>query len=217
MKRFNQAVTVLILWLLGAGYSLPVFAEKSPAALSLSQPQSQAIALNTVPIATGHFIQRKYFKILKQPITSQGELYFDVNLGLLWQTNKPLYSALLLKANGLFTENSSGVSQELKGASVLSQVLLDILSGDSDKISANFSVNISEDKHCLSLSPQLPQLAKIINIVQLCHIDDQSSNQAQQNDINHIVLHEHSGNRTEIDVQLNPLPVLPEAIRARLQ
>tara|TARA_R110000737_G_scaffold319725_2_gene331043 strand:+ start:1522 stop:2163 length:642 start_codon:yes stop_codon:yes gene_type:complete len=213
MKRFNQAFTILILLLLGAGVSLPGVAEKSPATLS----QPQAIALSTMPIAAGHFVQRKYFKVLKQPIKSQGELYFDVNIGLLWQTNKPLYSALLLKPNGLFTENSSGVSQELKGASLLSQVLLDILSGDSDKIAANFSIDNSEDKHCLNLSPQLPQLAKIINIVQLCHIDEQSSNQAQQNDINHIVLHEHSGNRTEIDVQLTPLPVLPEAIRARLQ
>lgn len=178
----------------------------------LNQP-----TLSTMPIASGSFVQRKYFKVLKHPIKSQGELYFDVSIGLLWQTEQPIYSALLLKKSGLFTENGTGDSQELKGASAISQVLLNIMSGDSEQLAQNFTINASTIDHCLSLTPKLTQLAKIIDNVQLCHIDTPEKNQQNLNDINHIVLHEHSGNRTEITLQLTPMTMLPEAVRARLQ
>lgn len=178
----------------------------------LNQP-----TLSTMPIASGSFVQRKYFKVLKHPIKSQGELYFDVSIGLLWQTEQPIYSALLLKKSGLFTENVTGDSQELKGASAISQVLLNIMSGDSEQLAKNFIINASTIDHCLSLTPKLTQLAKIIDNVQLCHIDTPEKNQQNLNDINHIVLHEHSGNRTEITLQLTPMTMLPEAVRARLQ
>ena len=178
----------------------------------LNQP-----TLSTMPIASGSFVQRKYFKVLKHPIKSQGELYFDVSIGLLWQTEQPIYSALLLKKSGLFTENGTGDSQELKGASAISQVLLNIISGDSEQLAKNFTINASTIDHCLSLTPKLTQLAKIIDNVQLCHINTPEKNQQNLNDINHIVLHEHSGNRTEITLQLTPMTMLPEAVRARLQ
>ena len=178
----------------------------------LNQP-----TLSTMPIASGSFVQRKYFKVLKHPIKSQGELYFDVSIGLLWQTEQPIYSALLLKKSGLFTENGTGDSQELKGASAISQVLLNIMSGDSEQLAKNFTINASTIDHCLSLTPKLTQLATIIDNVQLCHIDTPEKNQQNLNDINHIVLHEHSGNRTEITLQLTPMTMLPEAVRARLQ
>ena len=178
----------------------------------LNQP-----TLSTMPIASGSFVQRKYFKVLKHPIKSQGELYFDVSIGLLWQTEQPIYSALLLKKSGVFTENDNGDSQEIKGASAISQVLLDIMSGDSEKLAKNFTINASTIDHCLSLTPKLTQLATIIDNVQLCHIDTPEKNQQNLNDINHIVLHEHSRNRTEITLQLTPMTMLPEAVRARLQ
>lgn len=216
MKLFDRARAAMrLFFMLIFFFSVNALAENKLVA------QSQMLALSTMAIGSGNFVQRKYFKVLKHPIKSQGELYFDVKIGLLWQTNKPLHSALLLKRNGLFTENSRGSSHELKGASTVSQVLLSIMSGDSDKILQNFSVNDSDVEHCLRLTPKLTQLAKIIHTVQLCHGDEQSDeqgNNAQQNNtINHIVLHEHTGNRTEIDVQLTPMQVLPEAVRARLQ
>jgi len=212
MKLTDHVSAVRIMFfVLIASFSSAVSAENNQAT------ETQNLALRAMPIASGNFVQRKYFKVLKHPIKSQGELHFDVSIGLLWQTNTPLHSALLLKPSGLFTENSNGVSQELKGASAVSQILLSIMSGDSKKILQNFSVNDSDVEQCLSLTPTLTQLAKIIQTVQLCHLDNQSTELLQVEAINHIVLHEHGGNRTEIDVQLTPIQVLPEAVRARLQ
>lgn len=210
MTLFNHAcrATLLALLLL-TSFSTSVFAQ----APQLTNPVP--VELSAIPIASGNFVQRKYFTVLKQPIKSQGELYFDVDLGLLWQTNKPLYSALLMTKNRLFTEDDRGARQEIQGASAISQLLLNIMSGDSEQIAENFTLaddTLSENA-CLSLTPKLTQLAKVIKTVQLCHRDSEAS----ENNINRIVLFEHSGNRTEMDVQLTALKTLPEAVRARLQ
>ena len=212
MTLFNHnLVCFVMLLMLVIGGSASVSAEE------INESQQNTLALNTVPVATGNFVQRKYFKVLKHPIKSQGEIYFDVNIGLLWQTEQPIYSALLLKKSGLFTENDNGDSQEVKGASAISQVLLDIMSGDSNKLTENFIINNNIVEHCLTLTPKLTQLAKIIHNVQLCHIDTPEKNQQNPNDINQIILHEHSGNRTEITLQLTPTLMLSETVRARLQ
>ena len=212
MTLFNHnLVCFVMLLMLVIGGSASVSAEE------IKESQQNTLALNTVPVATGNFVQRKYFKVLKHPIKSQGEIYFDVNIGLLWQTEQPIYSALLLKKSGLFTENDNGDSQEIKGASAISQVLLDIMSGDSNKLAENFIINNNIVEHCLILTPKLTQLAKIIDNVQLCHIDTPEKNQQNPNDINQIILHEHSGNRTEITLQLTPTLMLSETVRARLQ
>lgn len=212
MTLFNHnLVCFVMLLMLVIGGSASVSAEE------IKESQQNTLALNTVPVATGNFVQRKYFKVLKHPIKSQGEIYFDVNIGLLWQTEQPIYSALLLKKSGLFTENDNGDSQEVKGASAISQVLLDIMSGDSNKLAENFIINNNIVEHCLILTPKLTQLAKIIDNVQLCHIDTPEKNQQNPNDINQIILHEHSGNRTEITLQLTPTLMLSETVRARLQ
>ena len=212
MTLFNHnLVCFVMLLMLVIGGSASVSAEE------INESQQNTLALNTVPVATGNFVQRKYFKVLKHPIKSQGEIYFDVNIGLLWQTEQPIYSALLLKKSGLFTENDNGDSQEVKGASAISQVLLDIMSGDSNKLAENFIINNNIVEHCLILTPKLTQLAKIIDNVQLCHIDTPEKNQQNPNDINQIILHEHSGNRTEITLQLTPTLMLSETVRARLQ
>lgn len=209
LKGANAISWVLLMVVLG--FNTSVVAD------DLHNKQSKTLILNAIPIASGSFVQRKYFKVLKHPIKSQGVIYFDVDIGLLWQTEQPIYSALLLNQNGLFSEDNIGESQEIKGASVISQVLLNIMSGDSKKLVDHFTINNSAVDRCLSLTPKLTQLEKIIDNVQLCHTDNQEKKQQNTGDINHIVLHEHSGNRTEITLQLTPIPMLPEAVRARLQ
>ncbi len=212
MKLIKHTITVkLMLSLLALAFSVITLAK------SHSPAEPQTIALNTKAIASGNFVQRKYFKILKHPIKSQGELYFDVDIGLLWLTKQPISSALLLKKSGLFTEDNSGVSKQIKGASAISRLLLSIMSGDNEKISENFIINNSQIELCLNLSPKLPQLAKLINRVQLCQATEHDEKNPFLSEINHIVLHEHSGNRTEIDLQLETITALPEAVRARLQ
>lgn len=174
------------------------------------------LQLSAIPIASGSFIQRKYFKVLKQPIKSQGELYFDVNLGLLWQTNRPLYSALILKNNSVYTEDGRNPAKELKGANSLSLMLLSILSGDREQVAENFTFARGNTEGCTNLTPKLAQLAKLMQAIELCQKNSKVNNGLGLNHIDQIILREHGGNRTEIDVKLTVMPALPESVRARL-
>lgn len=206
----HQFSALRALLFLAALLSQNAFAEK------LDVAPVEMMALSHVAIASGSFEQRKYFTVLKQPIRSQGELYFDVDKGLLWQTNKPVHSALILKNNSVFTEDGVNPAKELKGASSLSLMLLSIMSGDRAKITENFTITESKAVECRILTPKLAQLAKVMQSIELCVDNLQVDNELGLKHINRIVLREHSGNRTEIDVKLTTISALPESVRARL-
>lgn len=220
MRRFNSLRIInqffcLIALCTAMLSSQHVAANENDSAIAI-----EIMQFNQLPIASGNFIQRKYFTVLKQPIKSKGEVFFDVDLGLLWQTNQPLYSALILKNNRLFTQDSNSVIKELKGASDLSVMLLSIMSGNNTKITENFTTVKHSRAGCINLIPNLTQLAKVMQKIELCQSNKSENEISGVEDsilYEQIVLHEHSGNRTEIDLQLTSIVTLPEAIRARLQ
>lgn len=178
--------------------------EISKANISLDQLKQ----LTSLPLAQGTFEQRKYFTILKQPIVSTGEVYLDQTLGFVWQTQHPLSSVLRLKKSGLYMQDTVSPEREIKGAGTITQVLMNALSGNVSALENEFSFQPSKQKACISLLPKENLLANVMKAIDLCMVD---------NKLNSIVLFEHSGNRTEIDINLSALTKLPEAISAQLQ
>jgi len=164
--------------------------------------------LTSLPLAQGTFEQRKYFTILKQPIVSTGEVYLDQALGFVWQTQYPLSSVLRLKKSGLYMQDAVSPEREVKGAGTITQVLMNALSGNISALENEFSFQPSQQKACISLLPKENLLANVMKAIDLCMVD---------NKLKSIVLFEHSGNRTEIDINLSALTKLPEAISAQLQ
>jgi hypothetical protein len=173
-----------------------------------NSPLEQLKQLTSLPLANGTFEQRKYFTILKQPIVSTGEVYFDQALGLVWQTHYPISSVLRLKKSGLYMQDAVSPEREVKGAGTITQVLMNALSGNVIALEGEFNFQSSKQKNCISLLPKENLLANIMQAIDLCMVD---------NKLNSIVLFEHSGNRTEIDINLSALTELPEAISAQLQ
>lgn len=164
--------------------------------------------LTSLPLAQGSFEQRKYFTILKQPIVSTGEVYLDQTLGFVWQTQYPITSVLRLKKSGLFMEDALSPEREVKGAATISQVLMNALSGNVSALQEEFSFESSTKNNCIRLLPKDNLLVNVMQAIDLCMVDNKLSG---------IVLFEHSGNRTEIDIMLSVLTKLPEAISAQLQ
>jgi len=164
--------------------------------------------LTSLPLAQGRFEQRKFFTVLKKPIISTGEVYFDQGLGLIWQTNSPISSVLRLKKSGLYMQDVVSAEREVKGAGTITQVLMNALSGNVNALENEFSFKLSEQSGCISLLPKENLLANIMQAIDLCIIENKLSS---------IILFEHSGNRTEIDISLSALTKLPEAISAQLQ
>jgi hypothetical protein len=173
-----------------------------------NHPLGQLKQLTSLPLAKGPFKQRKYFTILKEPIVSSGEVYFDQQLGLIWQTTHPISSVLRLKKSGLYMQDAVSPEREVKGAGAITQVLMNALSGNVNALENEFSVQSSNQNGCIRLLPKGNVLANIMQSIDLCMIE---------NKLNRIVLLEHSGNRTEIDINLSALTELPEAISAQLQ
>ena len=164
--------------------------------------------LSSLPLAQGTFKQRKYFTILNQPIVSTGEVHLDQTLGFIWQTHYPISSVLRLKKSGLYMQDAVSPEREVKGAGTITQVLMNALSGNVSALENEFSFQPSKKKACISLLPKENLLANVMQAIDLCMVD---------NKLKSIVLFEHSGNRTEIDINLTALTKLPEAISAQLQ
>lgn len=199
-------------------------------AQSVDPDDLSAINIITMPIAQGKFQQRKYFKILKQPIKSSGELYLEQGLGFLWQTNAPVFDQLLLKVDGFYHVDGVNPIKKMQGADVLAQVIMKAMLGNVNALADEFIIENQLSTQCIKLSPKDEGLSSIIAVIELCYskmeaktsqpnqpVKNKELKQRSEQKLEQIILREHSGNRTEIDVQLAQVKLLPEAIRAQLQ
>ena len=120
--------------------------------------------------------------------------------------------ALQNKLNAAIAARSS-LEEDFKAQSSL---LIDFISKLS-QLSKGMDLTI--DNRLAQLRVLLTKSAPIADIeLKITEISKllQQHTRTNEKNINHIVLFEHSGNRTEIDVQLTALKTLPEAVRARL-
>ena len=158
-------------------------------------------------IASGTFVQKRYFKILSKPIVSEGQVFFDRNVGLIWQTISPVASTLTLKSDGLFTKSKISDKKQINSAKPLVDILMQAMSGNLEQLTQAFNITNLRSKECLKLTPIDNTFKAISSHIELCG----------KQVIDSIVLTEISGNKTEITMQLQKVDALPEAISAQLQ
>lgn len=179
---------------------------------------SEASQFPSLLVAEGSFNQRKYFKILKQPIRSSGDIFFDSKLGFLWRTNTPVFSVMLLKKSGLYTYNDNNTSQKINGGDSLAQIMMGAMSGDFSQLKNEFTVKLAPTrppfKSCLVLTPKENRLANIIQTIDLCRYLKLHDNFPYKHQL---ILIERAGNHTEIDFSLKAIKQLSENVRAQLQ
>lgn len=159
-------------------------------------------------VASGTFVQNKYFTVLKNPVTSTGELYLDQALGFVWHTSKPIASTLLLKDAGLYSVDHRQQQKKINNATPIATVLMSALAGDVAALASEFTLaeKVSANKTCIELTPKDATIAKVMRVIELCGNDT----------VEHLVLFETSGNRTEIEFSLIAVDELPKAIREQL-
>lgn len=165
-------------------------------------------SLRPMDLVQGSFLQKKYFKILKQPIKSSGLIFIDKQAGFVWQTRKPASSILILNKQGLYSGSTFDTKfTHVKGASDFSQILMDAITGNVAALTLSFSAQRTNDLNCLKLIPINSQISTLFSSLRLC---------TKQQKIDQLTLIETTGNRTEIVFQLNEVNNLPKAIRAKL-
>jgi len=183
-----------------------------------SAPLTLLSQFKPLTVASGTFVQNKYFTVLKNPVTSTGELYLDQALGFVWHTSKPISSTMILKDDGLFSIDHRQQQKQINNATPIATVLMSALSGDLAALESQFSLAVAlstkasltktvpSSQTCIELTPKDATIAKVMRVIELCGNDT----------VDHLVLYETSGNRTEIELSLTAVDELPKAIREQL-
>ncbi len=185
----------------------PLFA----ASTETEQLDQLAQRLNMGDSAQGLFTQARYLKVLKKPLISQGEFFFQADSGLAWLQKTPFASGLILTQGKLIqidSENRRQVTQasDNQQASGLAQMMPALMSallqGQLAPLTEQFSVHLLQDEQAwqLGLIPLDPLLAKGIQGLVL-----QGDMQ-----INRLTLLNQNGDRSQINFeQINNTPLTP--------
>lgn len=143
----------------------------------------------------GLFYQKKHFKFLSQPISSQGSFIVS-QASALWQTESPVFSQLLVNPDAIYQRLSLQESyQPLLENAELSAVLTTIFKGQINPLDWHLLDPKSSQSDaegatkCLFLQPKSQQLIQIFKQVSLCIINN---NERQ------IFLLDSQNNKTEI-------------------
>ncbi len=118
------------------------------------------------------FIQSKTVAALSRPLISSGVLGFSANEELIWQTQHPFKSTLVISAKGLkqFNQNDVLVS-ELGNPMVvkLSQIFLSLLSGNTQKLETDFTQKITCENGSwqISLTPGSGSYETLLSLISL--------------------------------------------------
>ena len=139
---------------------------------------------------SGRFEQKKVLKILKRPFISSGYYEFSSHSELIWHTTSPVENRLLINQQGVLQSQPDGSVKPLTDDAATSQLLLALFSGDITTLSAQFEIESVETGYKLkSKDTVLRQVISSIDLV------------VKQNQLDTLILHEASGNRTYIQLK----------------
>ena len=120
---------------------------------------------------SGEFIQTKQIKTLPIPLVSNGVFVYSCELGLIWQTQKPIIESLVFTNEELHflvpekrsIENLDGVQHNF-----LANLLLGLMAGNTDFIENEFEIlRIENEQNTLTLSPKNNMVKRAILTVVL--------------------------------------------------
>ena len=104
------------------------------------------------------------------PIPSDGE-FIVKHQSVLWQTKSPVYSEILILAQGIYRRLAAqGDYQQLVANAEISAILSTVFTGKVDGEQWQMSDEVSriEQHYCLSLTPKEQQLKQAFQSVDLC-------------------------------------------------
>lgn len=160
----------------------------------VSQARSIFQQLAHTPTIRAHFEQQKTMTSLNRTFTSQGDVLFSQQYGVLWQIKKPVQADLIVTERKLIqktkrTMSEINVKQSEYGS--IATLFLQLMAGDEETLVKNFNLMSVEKNNAhwkIQLTPKHALFKKLF---------DQVDMQGGQY-LDHIVLHEKAGNSTTI-------------------
>ena len=183
----------------------------SAAKVAPSTKVSELLEKLAINKGKGQFVQQKYFSFMSMPITSTGKFIVE-GQSALWQTQQPVFSALLLTPDAIYRrltldENYQLLSDSAEFSGVLSTIFTGKVNADDWQISS------SANESCLVLLPKSGQLTQLFKQVDLCLVKEtqlkQSESETADNRANNvqqqrqITLTDSKGDKTVIMMKLS--------------
>jgi hypothetical protein len=173
-------------------------------------PVAKIQALLAKPkILCGRFEQTKQLVGLKRPVVSQGRFCVLAENGVLWRTLQPFPNTLKITRDEIIQMQGPRITQRLDAKQeptikTINSVLFALLAGDFAPLEKLFDADgtIHENNWSVTLKARAPGLAKAISSIA---IDGGVY-------VNKIILHEASGDRTQI--VFTAIQTGPEAMSA---
>ena len=170
------------------------------------KPSKQLVALLeklAINQGKGQFTQQKYFSFMSVPITSTG-LFIVKGESALWQTEQPVFSALLLTPDAIYRRLSLDEHyQLLTDSAEFSAILSTIFTG---KVNVDdWQLKSSSNDTCLELTPKSGQLKQLFRQVDLCLTNNalEATPLSKSKQQRQITLTDSKGDKTVITMTLS--------------
>lgn len=153
--------------------------------------------LADAPLLRGDFEQTKHLRGFRNPLQSSGHFLLVRDQGAQWDTRQPFPSLTILTRDRLLSKLPDGQTRmTLDGdaspaLAAINSLLLALLAGDMDALAEQFNSSetlLDEGAWTLKLRPRETALARLILGIEL----------SGDRYVRHLVIEEHSGDRTEI-------------------
>lgn len=141
--------------------------------------------LTKAPITQGKFRQEKRLTFLAKPLLSEGSFTYHQQLGIIWQTQTPLQSTLIMNDSAMLAGTEKQAIPPAFG-----HVFKALLGGEINQLVQNFTVTGKQQQKTwrLQLTPKDDMLKKAINTIAI----------TGDSEVRDWELQETSGNRTLI-------------------
>lgn len=163
-KRLALLATIMLL-------SLGTYAGGKPIPATLEEVGQ---LLSQHPCTRGNFVQEKFIPTIKRPLVSSGKFLITADRGIIWQTEKPYPSIMVVGRSHVSQGSSLDTITRLDTSSnrlfmEFSQAISAAFSGDVQKIQDSFHVNFSNDSShwTLLLEPREKAVAQLVKSIQL--------------------------------------------------
>jgi Outer membrane lipoprotein carrier protein LolA len=166
MQRLNRR-----LWLSWVCISMvhsPAFAQ--------SPLEKIQIQLENPAVLQGEFEQRKTLQGFKNPLLSKGHFWVAKARGVVWETQKPFASSLIVTRDRLLTRKADGtVSSQIKaqdepGIRAINDILFALMAVDWPTLSQRFTITATWQSPSLwrmRLTPREASVAQWVSLIEL--------------------------------------------------
>ena len=131
-------------------------------------------AISSKKITMGDFKQLKFLQRFKREMSSSGIYIISADDGILWQTQKPYFSTMVMTRNAVIQTNAKGKKSVLSAESnatfeQFANVLSSVFTGKSEALTENFDVEFigSTDNWNINLIPKNSSVRKFVEEIEM--------------------------------------------------